>query len=160
MNIFTKSVSLAAILIAAGCTGCSSFPQLPPTEKVSAQIENYQLPQTPSEGKALVYIVRPSFVFGLVPFGVYVDGKDDLSRVGHNRTRQYIHFELEPGEHTIYTKSANWSEMYINAKAGETIFIEQEQNAFATNNLLKLSEDAGKYRVKKAKPGKINRTGA
>ncbi len=98
MNIFTKSVSLAAILIVAGCTGCSSFPQLPPTEKVSAQIENYQLPQTPSEGKALVYIVRPSFVFGLVPFGVYVDGKDDLSRVGHNRTRQYIHFELEPGE--------------------------------------------------------------
>ncbi len=148
------------MLAVAGCSGCSSLPQLPSDQKVSAHIEDYQLPHSPKEGKALVYVVRPAWVFGLVPFAVYVDDKEDTSRIGHNRTRQYIYFDLEPGEHTIYSKASNWSEIYMNAKAGETIFIEQEQNAFATNNLLKLSESAGKYRIKNAKLGKINKAGA
>ncbi len=160
MNIFPKFIFAMAILAVTSCTGCSSFPQIPSAERLTIQTKNYQLPRSPAEGKALIYVVRPSWVFGLVPFGVYVDGKEAASRIGHNRTRQYIYFDLEPGEHTIYSKASNWSEIYVNAKAGETIFIEQEQNAFVTSNLLKLSEDAGKYRIKNAKLGKINKTGA
>lgn len=132
-----------------------SFPRVPTGEKLSAEIENFQLPHSPEEGKALVYVVRPGIFFGLVRFGVYIDGKDVSLKVGHNRTRQYIHFNLEPGDHTIYSKASNWSEIDVTVKAGETIVLEQESNAFASNFLLQLSDDEGRYRIKKARPGTI-----
>ncbi len=157
MNIIQKSIFVVAISAITGCSGCSSFPQVPSDETVNARIEGYQLPQTPKEGKALVYVIRPSIVIGLVRFGVYVDGKEAESRIGHNRTRQYIHFDLEPGEHTIYSRASNWSEIKVTAKAGETIFIEQEHHAFVTNKLLRLADDAGIYRVKNAKFGTISK---
>jgi hypothetical protein len=135
-----------------------SFPRLPSVEKLNEEIEGYQLPHVPEEGKALVYVVRPGVFLGLVRFGVYVDDKDRASKVGHNRTRQYIHFNLEPGEHTIYSRASNWSEISVNVEAGETIVIEQEQNAFVRNFLVLLSEDGGKYRIKKAGQGTILRT--
>ncbi len=152
-----KSVLLIALLAVASCNGCTSLPQVPSTEKVNAAIERFELPHSPKEGKALVYVIRPSWVLGLVRFSVYVDSKDEASRKGHNRTRQYIHFDLEPGEHTVFSRASNWSEITVTANAGETLFIEQEHNAFVTNKLIHLSEEAGRYRVKNAKPGTIYR---
>lgn len=136
-----------------------SFPRLPSIEKLNEEITGYQLPHSPAAGKALVYVVRPGWFFGLVRFGVYVDDKHASAKVGHNRTRQYIYFNLEPGEHTIFSKASNWSAISVTVAAGATIVIEQEQNAMVRNFLLQLSEEAGKYRIKKARLGTILRTG-
>jgi hypothetical protein len=137
-----------------------SFPRLPSAEKIDAEIEGFVAPHRPEEGKALVYVVRPGWLLGLVRYGVYIDGRDTSDKVGHNRTRQYIHFNLEPGEHTISSKASNWADIRVTVKAGETIFIEQESNAFVTNSLFQLSEDEGKYRIKRTKPGTVLRTDA
>ena len=135
-----------------------SFPRLPSAEKINAEVDGFVVPHTPKEGKALVYVVRPGWLLGLVRYGVYVDGRDTSDKVGHNRTRQYIHFSLEPGKHTISSKASNWAEIEVTVKPGETIFIEQESNAFVTNTLFALSEDEGKYRIKRTQPGTILRT--
>lgn len=146
---------MTAVLAVTCFTGCTQFPIAPSDEKVAAHIEGYRLPHTPKEGMALAYVIRPSRVVGLVRFDVYVDGKTESSRVGHNRSNQYIYFDLEPGDHTIYSRASNWSEITLDVNAGDTIFIEQEHHAFVTNKLIQLSDDTGKYRVKRAKPGKV-----
>jgi hypothetical protein len=155
MNTFLKS---AAIIVALFVTGCSS---LPSPEKMRAEVQNYELPQLPKEGQAIVYVVRPSGLGGLIRFNVFVDNKEAKSEVGYTRSSQYVYFNLQPGDHQILSKAENWAETNITAKAGDIIFIQQEPSMgiiMARNSIFKLQDYEGKYHVKTLSVGTIIKT--
>jgi hypothetical protein len=94
----------------------------------------------------------------LVRFNVFLDDQEANSEMGLTRASQCIYFNVAPGDHKIYSKAENWAETSVSAKAGDIVFIEQEMSfgvIMARNNLLKLDEVTGKYRVKTLTPGTI-----
>ncbi len=143
------------VFFAAGCA------TLPAPDVMKNEIMNYQLPQLPEEGKALVYIVRPEFAGGIVRFNVFLDDQEAESEMGYTRNQQYIYFNLMPGSHKIYSKAENWAEADVDVKPGEIIFIKQEVKMgiiMARNALSVIEEYEGKYHVKTLKKGEIIKT--
>jgi len=142
-----------AVAALAALTGCAS---LPSPDAMRSQVEGFTLPRLPEEGKAVVYMVRPSGLGGLVRFNVFVDDQEAQSEMGFTRSSQFIWFNLAPGQHKIYSKAENWAETLVEAKAGDIIFIEQEPGMgiiMARNSLKSLDEVTGKYHVKTLTPG-------
>lgn len=78
--------------------GCA---KLPPPAEMEAEVSSYHLPKLPEDGKALVYIVRPSPVGGFVRFNVFVDSKAPESEIGYTRAVQYIYSNLMSGDHQM-----------------------------------------------------------
>jgi hypothetical protein len=128
---------------------CASMPQ---PEEMKAQAAGYQLPKLPDEGKAIVYVVRPSTDYGFAILHVYIDNKEPASEIGNTKGGQYISFNITPGVHTILSKGENWSEINVSAKAGDIIFIKQETAMpilhGARNKLVSLQDYEGKYYLK------------
>lgn len=151
-----KNIVLVSVLVgSAVVTGCAS---LPSPEVMKAETATYQLPKLPEQGKAIVYIVRPSSVGGLIRFNVFVDDQEAPSEMGFTRGSQYIYFNLLPGEHKIYSKAENWAETLVTANPGDIIFIQQDASMgilMARNNLFKLEDYQGKYHVKTLTVGTI-----
>jgi hypothetical protein len=144
-RLLKSVIIIFALLMFFGCVGVSPRP-----EEMKAQVTGYQLPKLPDEGKAMVYVVRPTDYFGAVSLHVYIDNKE--SEIGSTKGTQYICFNIAPGEHTIFSKGENWSEINISAKPGEVIFLQQEPAMpilrEARNKLLKLQDYEGRYYVK------------
>ncbi|HET9646594.1 MAG TPA: DUF2846 domain-containing protein [Burkholderiaceae bacterium] len=118
---------------------------------MKAETANYQLPKLPEQGKAMVYVVRPSPLGGLVRFNVFLDDQEAQSEMGYTRSSQYVYFSIQPGPHKVYSKAENWAEVSFSANAGDIIFIQQEAAmgiVMARNNLFKLDDLQGKYHVK------------
>lgn len=139
-------------------TGCAN---LPSPEVMKAETATYQLPKLPDPGKAIVYVVRPSALGGLIRFNVFVNDQEADSEMGYTRSSQYIYFSLPPGEHKIYSKAENWAETLVSAKPGDIIFIQQEPSmgiVMARNNIFKLEDYQGKYHVKTLTIGTIIKT--
>ena len=135
--------------------GCAS---LPPAEKMREDVADFELPKLPAEGKAIVYIVRPSSVGSLIRFNVFVDDKEPESEMGFTRGKQYIHFNLEPGDHQILSKAENWAEINVTANAGDIIYIQQDAQMgliMARNSVIKIQDYEGKYHIKRLKLGTI-----
>lgn len=148
------SISLALAIF----SGCASMPS---PEKMKMAIEGFELPKAPEEGKAIVYVVRPSTVGGLIRFNVFVDDKEPESEMGFTRGSQYIYFNLEPGDHQILSKAENWAEANVTAKAGDIIFIQQDAQmgiVMARNSIFQVPEYQGKYYVKELKLGTIKKS--
>lgn len=124
-------------------------------------IKMYRLPMLPEDGKAIVYVVRPSSLGTLVRFNVFLDDKKPESEMGYNRGGQYIYFQVAPGDHQIFSKAENWGEINVTAKPGEVIFIKQDPSMgliMARNHLIRLQEYEGKYHVKHLQLGTIIKT--
>lgn len=137
-------------------SGCVSAP--PTTEVMKAESTGFQLPKLPEADKAIVYVVRPSPLGGLVRFNVFVDNQEAPSEMGYTRSSQYIYFNVSPGPHKIYSKAENWAEADVTAKAGDIIFLQQEPTmgiVMARNTLFKLEDYQGKYHVKTLNLGTI-----
>jgi len=97
------------------------------------EVASFTLPKLPEEDKAVVYMVRPSGLGGLVRFNVFVDDQE------------------APVSRKIHSKAENWAERVVVAKAGDIIFIEQEPGMgiiMARNSLKSIDEVTGKYHVK------------
>jgi hypothetical protein len=136
-------------------TGCAS---LPSPEAMKAETAAFKLPKVPADGKAMVYVVRPSSAGTLVRFNVFVNDQEPASEMGFNRGSQYIYFSVPPGEHKIYSKAENWAEINVSVKAGDIVFLQQEVAIgiiMARNNLSKLEDVTGKYHVKTLELGTI-----
>lgn len=148
---------IATILLALFLQGCAT---LPPPETMKAEVQNFQLPKLPEPGKAIVYVVRPSQIGGLVRFNVFLNDQKAESEMGFTRGSQYIYFQVPPGEHRIQSKAENWSEWIVNANAGDIVFIQQEAAMgmlMARNTLFKINDIEGKYHVKTLKLGTIHK---
>ena len=157
--MFKKTLALIALAGVVALTGCAS---LPSPEVMKAETASYRLPRLPDTGKAIVYIVRPSGLGGLIRFNVFVNNQEEASEMGYTRASQYIYFMVPPGEHKILSKAENWAETHISAKANDIIFIQQEPSMgllMARNEIFKLQEFEGKYHVKTLTVGTILKTG-
>ncbi|MCE3232829.1 MAG: hypothetical protein K0R98_1086 [Rickettsiaceae bacterium] len=119
MKYVFKLFTVCSILLLVGCAS------LPSPEKMKTEIVNFNLPQLPEKGKAIVYVVRPSSVGGSIKFNVFVDDKEPESEMGYTIGAEYIYFNLKPGTHKILSKAENWAEENVSAKAGDVIFIQQ-----------------------------------
>ncbi len=152
MKTAMKIMIISVILLFAGCA------TLPPPAQMRAEVVDFKLPKLPEDGKAIVYVVRPSSVGGLIRFNVFVDDKEAESEMGYTRGSQYIYFNLEPGEHQILSKAENWAEINLTAASGDIIFIQQEASMgilMARNSIFKLQDYEGKYHVKHLTLGTI-----
>ncbi len=152
-----KSLFAVLIVFVGLGTGCAT---LPSPEEMKADVSNFTLPKMPESGKAVVYVVRPSSLGGLVRFNVFVDDKEVESEIGYTRGAQYIYFNLEPGEHQIFSKAENWASVNVSAKAGDIIYVHQEPSMgviMARNDLRIPAEYEGKYQVKHLSLGTIKK---
>lgn len=150
--------SLLAAATLALMTGCAS---LPAPEAMKAEVAGFQLPAPPADGKAVVYLVRPSTLGGLIRFNAFLGDQADASEMGWTRGGQYIHFNLPPGTHKIWSKAENWAEIDVTAKAGDVLFVEQEpaMGIIMSRNSLKALDDlTGRYHVKKLTRGNVIKT--
>ena len=150
--------SIFSILVITFLTSCAGIVSL---EQMRKETENFQLPKTPDEKSAIVYVVRPSMVGTIVRFNVFLDDKEYSSEMGYNRGAQYIYFKVTPGQHRIFSKAENWDEIGIDAQAGRTYFIQQFSKMgiiMARNSLSQTTEDQGKYFVKESELGTIYKT--
>lgn len=138
--------------------GCATLPR---PDEMKAEIATYQLPKLPEEGKAIVYVVRPSSIGALIRFNVFIDNQEPESEMGYTRGSQYIYFNLAPGDHQILSKAENWAETNVSAKAGDIIFVQQEPSIgiiMARNSIFKPQDYEGKYHVKNLTLGTIIKT--
>lgn len=148
-------IKIILITLTVTFAGCASLPK---PEEMKQDIVGFELPVLPVEGKAIVYVVRPSTIGTLLRFNVFVDDQEPQSEMGFTRGSQYIYFNLEPGEHTILSKAENWAEINLAAAAGDIIFIQQNPTFgifISRNELFSLQEFEGKYYVKNLEPGTI-----
>ena len=148
---------IAPALLALLLQGCAT---LPSPETMKAEVQDFQLPKLHVEGKAIVYVVRPSEVGGLTRFNVFLNDQQPESEMGFTRGSQYIYFQIPPGQHKIQSKAENWSEWIVNAKAGDILFIQQDAGMgllMARNTLLKINDVEGRYHVKTLKLGTIHK---
>lgn len=148
-------ITYLILLSVALFSGCAT---LPAPDVMKAETANFQLPKLPDQGTALVYVVRPSGLGGLIRFNVFLDDQQDASEMGYTRASQYIYFRLPPGEHKIYSKAENWGETAVSAKAGDIIYIKQEPEMgiiMARNSIQQIDELQGKYHIMKLNVGTI-----
>ncbi len=153
--MFKKFLFVGFLFGSALVTGCAN---LPSPEAMKAETATYQLPKLPEQGKAIVYVVRPSSLGGIIRFNVFVDDQEASSEMGYTRGSEYIYFSIPPGDHKIYSKAENWAETLVAAKAGDIIFIQQDASMgiiMARNNIFKIEDYQGKYHVKTLNVGTI-----
>lgn len=81
-----------------------------------------QVLKTPSEGKALVYFVRPSGLGALINFK-YFDGEKYLGKFSAGK---YLAYECDPGSHLFWAKSENMDFVEAELEAGKVYIIQAE----------------------------------
>ena len=149
---FGNALVAAAIAVLSGCAS------VPTPEVMKSETAGFTLPKLPEQGKAIVYVVRPSGLGGLIRFNVFLNDQEPNSEMGFNRGSQYIYFNVPPGEHKLLSKAENWAEISFSAKAGDIIFVQQDTSMgiiMARNSLSMIEELPGKYHVKTLTLGTI-----
>jgi hypothetical protein len=152
-TLLTILTALAAIALA----GCAT---LPPPDEMRADVAGFELPKMPEADKAIVYVVRPSGLGGIVRFNVFVDDQEPESEMGYTRGSQYIYFNLLPGDHQILSKAENWAEINVTASPGNIIYVQQEPSMgviMARNTLIKIQDYEAKYHIKRLELGTIKK---
>jgi hypothetical protein len=102
----------------------------------------------PPEGKAMVYVVRPTLLGNKVQTKLAVDGEWK----GVNRGNNYFFFTLDPGEHHLCSQSENRSVGTITVEAGKSYFLQQHIRMGmkkARNTIEILSEEEGRKALAK-----------
>jgi hypothetical protein len=120
------------------------------------------LPATPDNNNALVYVVRPSGWHRKNESSVFLDSKEDSAEMGFNEGSQYIYFSVPSGEHQIFsylgqqifTYPKIWAKATIRAKSGEIYFMRQGLREGRINNQLTVVDaQEGLVLIKMSQPG-------
>jgi len=131
-------------------------------EQMLKDTQDFLLPQPVKDNYALIYVVRPSGMGGVVRFNIFVnDPKKEDMEAGFTRGGKYIYFYLAPGNYTLYSVAENTAEGTISVEANKTYYLEQVPSMgflFARNQIKLLDEVEGKYSLKKCEQGEIKRT--
>jgi len=137
--------------------GCATVPSV---DVMKSEIQSFNLPKYPKDDSAIVYMVRPSAMGGLIRFNIFVDNQESKSEVGFTRGSQYIYFDVKPGKRKIFSKAENWAETEIDVSAGDIIFIQQVPEMgfiMARNSIFRIDDVQGKYSVKTLTLGTIGK---
>lgn len=89
----------------------------------------------PSEGKAVIYIIRTSAAGSLINFK-YFDGEKYL---GKFNGRKAFRYECDPGKHVIWAKSENIDYIEADVKSGAIYLIEVKARAGFVKATVKLA---------------------
>ena len=130
-----KKLLLAASLVASLIlTGCASVPMA--SKEMDSQAKQF----TTVADKAKIYIYRDENMGAAVKMPVLLNGMS----VGDTVAKSYILREVEPGEHTIVSKTENDAELKLTADAGKNYFVWQEvkMGAFSARSKLHLVDEA------------------
>jgi hypothetical protein len=110
---------------------------------------------TPAEGKALIYILRPTGFGALIRMGVECDSV----HIGSTKAENYVYAMLDPGTHTLMSKAENHSSLEVTLEAGKIYYVKQQVKmgfAFAETGLKLVDEQEGQKYLKKCKLAKDN----
>jgi hypothetical protein len=107
--------------------------------------------QNPPDGKALIYIVRPSSYFGAaIKFKVACDNVS----IGSTMGGQFIYSFVEPGKVQIISAAENDAKLFLITEPNKTYYIEQVVQMgliVARNKLVRLNDIKGKVALNKCK---------
>jgi Protein of unknown function (DUF2846) len=108
-----------SVFLAIMAVGCATMNTVNPmSADVDAKVKNLQAPS----GKALVYVVRPTFLGK--PFGGNITANDEY--VGTTQGGIYVYAVLSPGEYKFKVSGQdNESEIVVNIEANKTYYIYQ-----------------------------------
>lgn len=132
------AAALAVVLMA---TGCASVPMASPEQDAAAKTFVVK------PNKANVYVYRNESFGAAVKMPVALNGR----LVGDTAAKTYMLLEVDPGKHTLVSKTENDSILDITAEAGNNYFVWQEvkMGAFAARSQLQLvSPEVGQNAVK------------
>ena len=107
--------------------------------------DQHPTPDAP-EGKAMVYVLRPTRIGFAIQTKLAVDGE----WVGVNKGKTYFYFPLDPGKHQLCSKSENRSLLEITVEAGKTYYLQQKIKAGwlkARNKLIMLDPEKGSKKL-------------
>ena len=117
-------------------------------EKMARDIEGYELPVLPTDSTAVVYVVRPSKMAGMmIPFKISLDGVPEALSNG-----RVVIFIVKPGSHSFRAQSENKDEILFTAEAGQAYFFEvnAKMGAFIAQAAAQpLDEVSGTWQVKR-----------
>lgn len=102
----------------------------------------------PTEGKAIVYVIRPTMMGNKVQTKLAVDG----DWKGVNRGNTYFFFELDPGEHYFCSRAENHDALKLTLEPGKTYFLQQHiKMGFmkAQTSLESITEEKGREKLAK-----------
>lgn len=146
---------LAILLLPLLLSGC--YTQTTVKDMIK-ETEHYQAPYAATTKQGLIYVVRPSSLYGIFKYNLVLTDRVANTVVGYNRGYQYIYFYVNPGIYTITSKAENSSSTKIDIKAGETIYLIQDASfgfLFGRNSLYTINPVEGRYYVKNSTLGTI-----
>ncbi len=133
---------LAIVGITSTVVGCSAVGTMP--KDVDEQAKN----MTPTEGKALVYVVRPARIGMAVGMRVSCDGHE----IGYTGGKRFIYAVLDSGAHVFASQSENKSELPLVLEAGKIYYLEQQVKMgliVARSKLVRLNDEEGRKKLLK-----------
>lgn len=110
---------------------------------------------TPAEGKALVYILRPSGFGALIRMSVLCDSV----RIGSTKAANFVYVMVDPGSHVLESHAENNSSLNITVEAGKIYYVRQQVKmgfAYAETGLKLLDDMDGQKDLKHCKLAKDN----
>ena len=102
----------------------------------------------PSEGKALVVVVRPAKIGYAIKSFFFADA----TPLGINKGTSYFFAHVDPGTHVFWSKSENVDALELAVEAGKTYYIQQhvQMGGFRARTKLEvLPEEEGKALLEK-----------
>ena len=139
-RIFALGVVTAAVL----ASGCASVPMASPEMDTAAKSFAVR------PGKANIYVFRNESMGAALKMTLVLDGK----LVGSTAAKTYVLLEVNPGNHTLISKTENDSTRTVSTVAGRNYFVWQEvkMGAFSARSALQLVDEAkGKAGVAECK---------
>jgi len=112
-----KHVMVAgAVLCLLTLGGCASVPMATPEQDAAAK--KFTVPP----GKSRIYLYRNETFGGAITIAVALDGK----LMASTGPMTYFVWDVDPGQHTILSKSENDATLTLNTVAGQPYFVWQE----------------------------------
>lgn len=139
-----KLVLIGAVATAMLASGCASVQMASDAQDSAAK--TFQV----KPGKANIYVFRNESFGGAVKMPVALNGR----LVGDTAAKTYLLLEVDPGRHTVVSKTENDSTVEVNAAAGQNYFVWQEVKMglmTARSSLQVVDEATGRAGVQECK---------
>ena len=139
-----KLLVIGAVLTAMLASGCASVQMASDAQDSAAK--SFQV----KPGKANIYVFRNENFGAALKMPVALNGR----LVGDTAAKTYLLLEVDPGRHTVVSKTENDSTVEVNAVAGQNYFLWQEVKMglmSARSNLQLVDEATGRAGVNECK---------
>jgi PBP1b-binding outer membrane lipoprotein LpoB len=139
-----KTLALCALSLVVLASGCASVQMASPEQDTAAKSFAVK------PGKSNIYVYRNETMGAALKMPVALDGK----LMGDTASKTYLLLEVNPGSHTVVSKTENDSSVTLNTVAGRNYFLWQEVKMglmTARSNLQQVDDATGKAGVAECK---------